>query len=615
MVDQALDDFRAALRALADMALLESAAALLNKDETPFTPFIFALDERTLKRVASLARDELRFRKTKAPEISRSRDVDSPGPKRTTMSIATASTVSPVDTNEGYIVLENMIRDRIVMRSSGPLFTTSASPEALWAGYLNGFPEANRKHYDCHSCRRFIQTYGGLVTISKDGTAKSLLWDGDGQFGDDVPPFFFASLKAMCDLVDAAKVTGVFLSSETTWGAPSTPDKKRAGVTWTHFSGRNAKIYSDRLLTADQRMAEKLEDYKMLKRALADYGAPVAEQAVRVLKSDALTRSEKALGIAEWFAGLHGQNGNQLWLAVATAPPGYCHVRSTMISTLLDDIVAGLPFETISRRWAEKMHPLAYQRPTAAPKEGAIEAAEKLVAKLGVAKSLERRFAKLEDIQVKLWEPKPAAPAKAKADGVFGHLRGQSDAVKDVALPPTTMTWEKFAKTVLPTARHIEVKVPSVGMFYGLVTAADPEAPPIIQWDRPEKRNPVSWYTYSGGSSASQWGLVASTWTKVPAVFVLPAHWSEPEKAKHHAEGAVFALEGANDSKRDSLALFNEILKSEFHGIRSVIEAHSKKGAIQGDGTANGLVIRKDGSGGFHIRVDGSAIYILDRWD
>jgi len=332
-----------------------------------------------------------------------------------------ATTIPTVETSEGYIVLENVIRDRVAMRSRGPLFTTSATPEALWAAYLLSLPEANQKHYDCHSCRRFIQAYGGLVTISKDGAIKSLLWDADA--GDEVPPFFAPSVGALNSLVSASKVTGVFLSSAPVWGTPTTADKKRA-TPWTHLAATPTSLYRDKLLTASQRTAEKLEEFKMLKRALADYGAPVAEQAVRVLKSDALTRSEKALGIAEWFADLHGKTTNQLWLAVATAPVGYCHVRSTMISTLLDDIVAGLPFETISRRWAEKMNPLQYQRPTAAPKEGAIEAAEKLVEKLGIAKSLERRYATLDDIQASLWTPKPAPEKSTKTEGVFGHLRG-----------------------------------------------------------------------------------------------------------------------------------------------------------------------------------------------
>lgn len=533
------------------------------------------------------------------------------------MSTASATMSTTASTaSEGYIILENMIRDRVVMRSGGPLFTTSVSPEALWAAYMSGFPEANRKHYDCHSCRRFIQTYGGLVTIGKDGSAKSLLWDGDCGFGDDVPPFFFSSLKAMADLIAAAKVDGVFLSSDKTWGTPTTPDKKRA-FSWTHLSAKPARVYEDKLLTASQRMAEKLEDFKMLQRALADYAAPAAEQAVRVLKSDALARSEKALGIAEWFSSLHGKNKNQLWLAVATAPPGFCHVRSTMISTLLDDVVAGLDFAVIARRWSEKMDPLQYQRPSAAPKEGAIEAAEKIVEKLGIAKSLVRRFAKLTDVQVKHWEPKPAAAKKAaKADGVFGHLRGQADAVKEVALPPTTMTWSKFSKTVLPDARSLEIRVPSNGSFFALMTAADAEAPPIFQWDREEQRNPASWYIYKGGSPASQWGLVAGTWTKVTSVYPSPPHWHQPEKSAHHGEGALFALEGAQDSRRDSMALFPECLKSELHGIRSVIEAHSKKGGIQGDGgDANGVYFEKGSPARTEIRVDGSAVYVLDRWD
>lgn len=525
---------------------------------------------------------------------------------------AVSAVTSVVESDESYIILENLIRDRIVMHSGGPLFTTSASPEALWAAYIENIHESKRPHFACHSCRRFIQAYGGLVTINKDGTALSLLWDGDH---DDVPPFFRPSVEALSKLVASSKVTGVFLSSATMWGTPSTPDKKRV-FSWTHFSGRPASVYADKVLTADQRMAEKLEDYKMLKRALADYGAPVAEQAVRVLKSDALTRSEKALGIAEWFASLHGQNANQLWLAVAIAPPGYCHVRSTMISTLLDDIVAALPFETISRRWAEKVDPTKYQRPVAAPKEGAIEVAEKLVAKLGVAKSLERRYAKLEDVQVKLWEPKPAVPAKAKTDGVFGHLRGQADAVKEVQLPPTTMTWEKFARTVLPTACSLEVKAPGHGGYFGFVTAADAEAPPILQWDHPEKRNPVSQYVYENGSSASSWGLVANSWSKVNAITASPAHWHEPDKAKHHSEGAYFLLDGAKDSRNNGLCMFPETLKTEFRGIRAVVEAHSKNGKLQGDGSASGLVFQKGASGqSLSIRVDGVAVYVLDRWD
>lgn len=53
-----------------------------------------------------------------------------------------------------------------------------------------------------------------------------------------------------------------------------------------------------------------------------------------------------------------------------------------MIGTLLDDIASGMSFDSVSRRFAEKMHPLQYQRPQAAPSAGNIAQAEKIVEKL-----------------------------------------------------------------------------------------------------------------------------------------------------------------------------------------------------------------------------------------
>ena len=46
---------------------------------------------------------------------------------------------------------------------------------------------------------------------------------------------------------------------------------------------------------------------------------------------------------------------------------------------------------------------------------------------------------------------------------------------------------------------------------------------------------------------------------------------------EHHGAGVLFVLAGARESRQDGSALFPEILKSEFHGIRSVIEAYSLK--------------------------------------
>lgn len=492
-----------------------------------------------------------------------------------------------------------------------PLFQTDADPAALWDAYLGNLREDRRQHYNCHCCRNFIQRVGGLVTIDERGRQYPALW----QF--DAPMFFEKSVSSLRRMVDNAKVTGVFLSADRTLGTPQTGE-------WSHLSAGNPRPFTGKLNTAGQAAASKLEDYKMLCHGLSDYSRETVEQAVRVLKADAVYRSEKAFGVAEWFLKLHEAirdnpkaKRNLTWLAVATAPPGFCHVRSTMISTLLDDINSGLAFDDIARRWKDKMHPLQYQRPTSAPKEGAIKQAEELVAKLGLERSFLRRYATLDDVLQKLWTPRDLPEAK-KGDGVFGHLRNQPKC-DGIELPSTTMTWEKFARTVLGSALRIEVQAPSRGNYCGIVTATDPDAPAIIQWDGLEghPRNPVSWYVYHGGSTAANWGLSAD-WVSVSAVFRGPHKWQEPEKFKHHADSICFAIEGCRDSRPAGLCLFPEILKAEFHGIRAVIEAHSKGGAITGgeNGNANGLMFNSGSPVTLRVRTaEGLARYTIDRMD
>jgi hypothetical protein len=511
--------------------------------------------------------------------------------------------------DEGYGDLEASIANAI---SDGTLFQTDANPDAMWAAYLGSLPEGRRQFYACHACRHFIQRFGGLVTIDVTGRQQSALWSA-------MPPqFFLRAVESLQSLANKAKVTGVFLSVDKTLGTPRTGE-------WTHIAAVNPKPFKDRVLTASQAMAERVEDYKMLCHGLADYSRESVEQAVRVLKADAVYRSEKALGIAEWFLKLHEAirgnskvKRNLTWLAVANAPTGFCHIRSTMISTLLDDINAGLPFDDIARRWKDKMHPLQYQRPTAPAKEGTIKRAEELVAKLGLERSLLRRYATLDDLLVKLWVPREL-PSAAKTGGVFDHLRSQRKP-EAIELPATKITWEKFNRTVLPHALKMEIMVPSRGAFCGVMTAVDPEAPPIIQWDglAGHPRNPVSWYYWEMGSLASQWGL-STGWHDVSCIFPAPPHWQEPEKFKHQKHAIHFAIVGCVESSPASLSLFPEILKAELHGIRAVIEAHSNRGGCGQDaekGTANGLTL--DGREPLRLRVrtsEGLASCIVDRMD
>lgn len=509
---------------------------------------------------------------------------------------AKTTSVSTEQDND-YASFEKLIAARVAS-IDGPLFTTNA--DGLWEAYLAGIPEEFRQHYTCHCCRRFIQRYGHLATIDARGQSSPLLWNPEFP----APELFTRAVGNMGGMVARAKVTGVFINGDAVWGNPKTGE-------WTHLHGHPAKVFKSVLKTADQEAAEKLQDYITLHKGLADIPMAAVVQAVRVLEADVVDRSEKTLGVGKWLLALHQQiadlkgrcRDNIVWLAVATAPPGWCHIRSTMIGTLIDDVLLGMPFDAIKRRWDAKMHPLRYQRPAAPPKDGNIEQANKIIAKLQSEGALERRYARLDEVTA-LWRPREAEPVAKKSGGAFDHLRtGKGAAVKEVELPAKAMTLDKFRAGVLPGALEVEVHLPyGNGSFYGLVTAVNQDTPPMLQWDGLEglPRNPVSWYFWHGGSTPAQWGL-SPGWNKVDAVCLKPCHW-QSDKFTHQSPGVFFVIEAARDSRVAHGGYFPETLRTEYHGIRSVMESHSRSSTLAGkeEGNANGIALER---GSITVRV------------
>ena len=501
-----------------------------------------------------------------------------------------------------------------------PLFTTNATPEQLWEAYLSGFPEGpERQYHNCNHCRHFIQRFGGLVTITDGGELVSAFWPLQRFLPDE----YKAAVSNVLFRLRGSRVTGVFLESERVWGVPS--NVSGSGVTWKHMHLRPPErlIYTERLKTAWQAMAEKREDKKNVSRALREFGKEQIRQVVALLQSDSLYGGEKVLGPASFLLELHeacdmGANReNVIWKAIALAPAGFCHPRSSMVGTLLDDLASGKPFEKAAASFRDKMHPLKYQRPKAAPSDGAIDAAEKAIEKLGIAKSLERRFARLDELET-IWRSPEKPEVESTGGSVFDHLRKNRRSPETITTKHGKITFARFRDEVLPRAERIEVRCGTVDNYGAIVTALDPEAPPIIRWDHEERRNPFSWYLWydkrgSVGSHASQWGLVGSSWVECPAVTLYPGDWHADEPTM---EAAMFVLEGARETKLEGNSLFPEILKSELHPYRSVIEAFSKKAVIHGapEGSACGIVTSILG---LNVRVTVGTVvteYVIDRW-
>jgi len=518
----------------------------------------------------------------------------------------------------GYRAFRARIQTRFLQCTEDgarPVFLTDA--EDLWAVYSDSFSDPVRRQYhNCSTCRKFIERFGSLAIVEEDGSVRSALWDEK-----DAPDEYAPAVAALGKAVRRARITGPFLSSAEVWGSPE------AGG-WLHFAVTPpaGMRYSGAVLTPGQAMAQKREDFKTVMHALSEFTQPMLETAVALLKSDHLYSSERVLGQAEWLHKLQtaytSANGDGkaavVWLATAKAPAGFCHPRSSMIGTLLEDIAAGLEFDDIAKRFADKMHPLRYQRPQAPPSAGNIVQAEKLFAQLGLAPALERRIARLDEIPL-IWSPKGEEPRPPASGGLFAHLAPKKKSVQapSVDIPAITMTLEKFLREVAPTADTMEINLGSGNHgFIALTTAVNVDAPKLFQWD-----HPFSWYVWHGGAPVSQYGL-APGWLKVAGMTRLPARWNDDgQRFKHHGDGIIMLLAGARETRQAGAALFPSLLRSELHGVRSTIEAHSKSAQMHGlaEGCAIGYDLR-DSSGSYPatVRITSAGrvqTYKIDRWD
>lgn len=531
------------------------------------------------------------------------------------------------DHNRDYAALLRMVASTF-HHAGAPLFTTDADPDALFAMYLNAVSPEQQIH-DCHTCRQFFRRYGALVAIdATTGVTRPAMWPSAGG-----PEFYASAVDMLHRHVAGARVTGVFYAKESYWGTPALP----ANSQWTHFNVMPTadRLYTGKLLTPGQAMAAARENFKTVKHALTELSADGLDQAIRIVEAEAVDRSERFLGPLKWLRALHerprgrlyAQRGdNVLWAAIATAPEGYCHPRASVIGPLVEDIVAGLPFSTIKAKFNAMVAPLKYQRPQAAPAAGNIAAAEAIVAKLGIERSLARRYARLDEVLPRAtWVPGDKRPAHVRADaerggGVFAHLtpKGVAGAVNAVTIPGDKITWTKLRDRVLPDAERIELQVPNPGRFIAMTTAEHFDAPPIIKWDRDAERNPFGWYVYPNGSMPMKWGLRTGAWVPVLGVVPFPPMWGSTPQP-HLGNGDIVLLDGAHDTTpHGGLAIFPELLQQELHWIRSTVEAHSRSREFAVMlGSACGYDIRPaDAKCRLRVFAGGAwTTYDVDRWD
>lgn len=537
--------------------------------------------------------------------------------------------------SDGYNGLLVAMRENFkrLTASKEPVFKTdlckniSLPGTGLYDKFLAMLPEDARQHYNCNNCRKFVNRYGGLVLIDGDDyNPIPVMWPYEGVDG-----FFSDAVKHMYELVSAATVTDRFFATHDTLGN---------GITgkWTHMSvtvPSSLVARSNWGESAGDRISKARVDHDMLAQYVAKVQMDTIKKAMLIMRSEGVSLAASQLKWLSWFKDVKQEwldcatnpkmKHNMLWYESATVHSAWCHISTSLLGTVLDDIQHDVPADEVIRRYNEKAAPGTYMRPVAAPTSGQVAVAEKRVAELGIAKSLERRWARFDELET-FWLPPKKHEEKA-AGGVFSDIETKESKKKKTASDfvikqPTPVTWAKFKRDILPLTQEMWW-VPGYGKcaLFSAVTAVHPDAPPIIKWDTEEQRNPVSMYAMKDGAYAKMWNLEPGVPARVRAICTDPSGWHgrtvDPDR-----EAVLFVLEGAKDmSGQTTSALFPTLLKPELHDIRAVIEAYSNQHALTGaeEADASGVSFGKlaHGTGGvFIVETDvGQMTYALDRWE
>ena len=208
--------------------------------------------------------------------------------------------IDPADPSgdAAFAALVDALR-RHAATATGPLLVTDAT--GVYDAFVAALPAAERQPHACASCRRFVERFGGLVTVGAHGEPRAWLWRAAG-----IPALYAEPVRAMARRVEDARVIGAHVCAATTWGVPEN-QARRTGHRWRHFAVTPpaALVHPPGpLQTAAQAAAEITEERGMVERALADYPYDAALRARTLLKGGNLYRSEKAEAIATWFVEL-----------------------------------------------------------------------------------------------------------------------------------------------------------------------------------------------------------------------------------------------------------------------------------------------------------------------
>ena len=391
----------------------------------------------------------------------------------------------------------------------GKAFQTDADKDELWNTYLESYPPyrnmlfRKRREHDCSCCRHFIKNIGGIVFIDDD-LALRTIW---GFEVDD--PDIQIVLDAVDGYVKSRRITGIYLNKYRAVGTQSNCENDNGNIIrWEHFwlPLPQDMIYNGGA-TIDTIIARNRDTASVFKRSLEEISIDAIDTVLDLISSNTLYRG------AEWKDEInrlreHKEKYDTLddskkplyvWKAADKIGVTVGRIKNHSIGVLLTDITGGMDLNAAVTHYEKIVAPENYKRPKAIYTAKTLEEAKQKITELGYLDSLQRRYAKLDDITVNniLFSNKDAA--KRIKGGVFDEMLAEAKTTPKKFDRAEEITIEQFISEVLPRVTEVEAYVENkhAANMVSLIAPMNAEAPSMFKWN-----NSFSW-AYTGNITDS----------------------------------------------------------------------------------------------------------------
>lgn len=445
-------------------------------------------------------------------------------------------------------------------------FVADVEPDALWEAYLSAFPEGTnpiyreRREHDCTCCRQFIRHVGHVVAMHRETGAILTVWD---DAAERAPHPYNLVAAALRDMVRGAFFKDVFLvtEKEPSFGSASTraDDAERGVVTWNHlYTGPiNRTLMSS---SVDMLRGSTRTSVSMFKQAAAEMTDEALGTVIELIDMNSLYKGkekEKAIrGFIEarkQYLSLTGVEADRFAWRIADNK-AVSRFRGDVLAELVKNLSKGEDIEVAVGAYTKMVDPANYQKTNQIITPGMVKAAMATIQELELEQSLERRFARLDDISVNdvLWVDRST---RSKMKGGLGDML-MSQATKSVESKideskAEAISIDKFLLDVVPKATSMEalLKGRHLANFVSLTAPVHPEPKQLFKWN-----NDFAWrYTGNLADSALR-KAVEDKGGRVDGAFRFSHSWNYGKRNASLMDLHVFmpGWNQANSNSRDS---------------------------------------------------------------